>query len=330
MITDLTLKGRANASRRFLFIIRYKYNIFILAALLLSLLLLAGCTKKDEPIKVSLLKRTEGPAEKANSIQPGALRFGFDLRLDPKEEVMIYTSFLKYLENRTGRSFRIKFTEKHEDTVRNLGEGLTQFAAIGAAGYISGKEKYGIKYLVSGVNKEGQPAYHSVIITRSDSSIHEIRDLKGRSFAFGPAVSAQGYLIPRKMLEDNGVGLKDLGNYIYTDSHSDTLKAVLNGECDAGGIQDTLVKALVSEGRIRVLKTSEPYPIILIAYNGSVDTDTVESVRSALLDFDPAGKHRHMLFDWDKTEMPFGFKVLNESDLDRVTGPAKKYGAAEK
>ncbi|MDH4027679.1 MAG: PhnD/SsuA/transferrin family substrate-binding protein, partial [Nitrospirota bacterium] len=233
MITDLTLKGRAHASRSILFTPDDKYNIFILSAILFLLLLLPGCAKKEEPKKVSLLKRTEGPAEKVNSIQPGALRFGFDLRLDPKEEVMIYTSFLKYLENRTGRSFRIKFTEKHEDTVRNLGEGLTHFAAIGASGYISGKEKYGIKYLVSGVNKDGEPAYHSVIITRNDSGIHEISDLKGRSFAFGPAVSAQGYMIPRRMLEDSGVSLKDLRNYIYTDSHSDTLKAVLSGECDA-------------------------------------------------------------------------------------------------
>jgi len=32
-----------------------------------------------------------------------------------------------------------------------------------------------------------------------------------------------------------------------------------------------------------------------------------------------------MLFDWDKTEMPLGFTVLNEFEIGRVTALARKY-----
>jgi hypothetical protein len=32
-----------------------------------------------------------------------------------------------------------------------------------------------------------------------------------------------------------------------------------------------------------------------------------------------------MLYDWDKTEMPLGFTVLNEFEIDRVTALARKY-----
>ena len=291
-------------------------------------LLFPGCVKKETPKKVSLYKRAGDPAEKFEKPQPNTLWFGFDLRLGPKEEVSIYTPFLHYLEKATGRRFRIKFTQKYEDTVKNLGTGVTDFAAIGPLSYVIGEQEYGIRYLVSGVNSDGDPKYHSVIFSRPDSPLQDLSDLRGRCFAFGSEISTQGHLIPRKMLEDDGITLEDLSEYIYTGSHVNAVKAVLNGACDAGGIQDTLAHRLASEGKIKILKISGPYPSSLIAYNNSVDAKIVESVRLALLAFEPRGRHKEMLVDWDKTEMPLGFSRINEPELKKVMALASKYGLA--
>ncbi len=169
---------------------------------------------------MSLNKRADEASVKIDDAQKNTLWFGFDLRLGPKEDVRIYTSFLKYLEKATGKHFRIKFTEKYEDTVKNLGKGVTHFAAVGTLNYVIGEDKYGIKYLVSGVNKEGEPKYRAMLFTMPESDIQDIKDLKGKSFAFGSRMSTQGHLIPRKMLED------------------------------AGSIQDTLAKRLAAEGKM--------------------------------------------------------------------------------
>ncbi len=302
----------------------------LLIFFLCSLVFLAGCEKKETPKKVSLSKRPGEDSIKTDHLQPNTLWFGFDLRLGPKEEVMIYTPFLKYLEKTTGRRFRIKFTKQYEDTVENLRKGITHFAAIGTLSYAVGKNQSGIEYMVSGVNKEGDPMYHAVIITKPDSSIRELTDLKGKSFAFGSKMSTQGHLIPRKMLDDAGITLDDLGSYVYTGSHTDTAKAVLNGEFDAGGIQDTLAKRLLSEGKVKIVKMSKPYPSSLIAYNSAVAPETVEEVRAALLAFEPMGKHKDMLYNWNKTEMPMGFTVLNEFELNKVMKMADKYGIITK
>ncbi|GBD96548.1 phosphate-import protein PhnD precursor [bacterium BMS3Abin06] len=290
----------------------------------------SGCTEQETPKKVSLFKRAGEVPEVTESLQPHTLWFGFDLRLGPKEEVRIYTPFLKYLEKSTGKRFRIKFTEKYEDTVENLGRGITHFAALGTLNYVIGANKYGIKYLASGVNKEGDPRYYSMIIVKPDSPIQDVRDIKGKCFAFGSKMSTQGHLIPRKMLEDAGITLEDLSSYIYTGSHINVAMAVLNGECDAGGIQDILANRLVSKGKIRIIKISEPYPTSLIAYNSAVDSRIVEAVRSALLAFEPTGKHKELLFDWDKTEMPLGFTEINELELDKVMSLAERYGIMKK
>jgi len=307
---DITMKIPAS------FFILFSFLLFVFSA----------CVKEETPKKVSLSKKTVDKVEEIEYLPQDTIWFGFDLRIGPKEDVRSYIPLLKYLENATGRRFRIKFSEKYEDTVDDLGKGVTHFAAVGALSYIIGEAKYRIKYLVSGVNKEGDTTYHSIIFTAPKSSISNLKDLKGKCFAFGSKMSTQGHLIPRKMLEEEGITLNDLGKHIYTGSHLETVKSVLNGECDAGGIQDVLAEKLQSEGKIKILKISEPYPGSLIAYNNSVDSKTVEAVRAALLAFEPTGKHKDMLVDWDKTEMPMGFTKVNELELEKIKTLARGYG----
>ena len=306
-----------------------KFIIKLLFTLSLVVLMTAGCTESETPKKVSLYKRSGDIVKQSKSPKQNTLWFGFDLRLGPKEEVTIYTPFLKYLEQKTGRRFRIKFTEKYEDTVDNLGTGITDFAAIGSLSFVKGKETYGISNLVSGVNREGDTTYHSMIVTIPGSGIDNINDIRGKCFAFGSEMSTQGHLIPRQMLEDNSITLDNLSRHIYTGSHLNAAMTVINGECDAAGIQDVLAKRLEAEGKISIIKISEPFPSSLIAYNSSVDKLTVQEVKAALLAFDPTGKHKKMLVDWDKTEMPLGFTEMNELELNKVKILAEKYGLME-
>ncbi len=312
--------------------VRLTYIRPFLIFLSFFLLISWGCAQKETPKKVSLYNKTNENVKGIEKNEKNTLFFGFDLRLDPKEDIRIYTPFLEYLEKATGKHFSIKFTEKYEDTGENLVKGVTHFAAIGSLSYVVGKEKYGnsIKYLVSGVNTEGEPRYYAAIFTRPESNIQDIKDLKGKSFAFGSKMSTQGHLIPRKMLEDEGITLNDLSHYAYTGSHIETVRAVLNGEYDAGGIQDNLAQRLAAEGKVKILKISKPYPSSLIAFNGSVDSKTVEAVRFALLAFEPTGRHKDMLVDWDKTEMPYGFTRVNESEFYNVALLARRYGLLTK
>ncbi len=307
-----------------------KYIHIFLLILCLTVFMSAGCTESETSKRVSLYKRSGDTAEKTRVPRQNTLWFGFDLRLGPKEEVTIYTPFLKYLEQITGRRFRIKFTERYEDTVDNLGTGITDFAAIGSLSFVIGQETYGINHLVSGVNHEGDTTYRTMIIVKPESGIDNIQDIRGKCFAFGSEMSTQGHLIPRKMLEDNAITLDNLGKHIYTGSHLNAAMSVINGECDAAGIQDVLAKRLESDEKVRILKRSELFPSSLIAYNSAVDKTIVREVKTALLAFDPMGEHKNELVDWDKTEMPLGFTERNELEFNKVKILAEKYGLLKK
>ena len=294
--------------------------------LIIITLCIAGCGDREVSKKVSFDKRGTEEETSVRRADAHSLKFGFDLRLSPKEDIKIYLPFLRYLEQNTGNRFSIKFTEKYESTVENLGKGITQFAALGPVTCVLAKRQYGSSCLVTGVNEDGRPEYRSVIFTRSDSPVNTLKHLKGKSFAFGDKYSTQGHVIPRKMLEDAGILITDLKGHAFTGSHASTARAVLNGEYDAGALQDNMAKRLVSEGKIKIIAISKPYPSSLICVNKNVHEPIVKSVKTALLSFDPKGKHSGILVDWDKTEMPKGFSEYREADLKEIEALAAKYG----
>jgi phosphonate transport system substrate-binding protein len=297
-----------------------KWMIGACAALLaLWAMMLVACSDREEPKKVSILARSpvSESQDRANVVD-SSLKFGFDHRLSPKDDVRIYLSFIHYMSRQTGHKFSLRFTEKYEETADNLGRGLIQFAALGPVNYVAAKTKYGVDCLAMGLNQDGKPEYRGVIFVRPDSPIRHLEDLRGKSFAFGDRFSTQGHVIPRQMLEEAGVGLEALQSYVFTGSHANTAKAVLNGDYEAGAIQDVLADRLSREGRIKILAVSKPYPSSMICYAKGVDPATLATVKTALLEMDPKGDHRDLLVDWERTEMPSGFAEYQANSLQEI------------
>ena len=299
-------------------------NLILIICLALSCIL--GCENREVSKKVSLEERSPEIERHVESGDEDTFKFGFDLRLGPKEDVRIYLPFLKYLEKRTGIKFSIEFTQKYDDTINNLGTGITHFAALGPVSAVIAKERYDTGCLAIGLNQDGKAEYRGIIFTTTDSPIDDIKDLKGKTFAFENKLSTQGHIIPRKMLEDEGILLEDLNSFTFTGSHADTARAVMKGDYDAGGMQDCLAKRLMAEGKIKILAISDPYPSSRICFNRNVNPDIVKTVKAALLSFDPKGKHASILVDWEKTEMPNGFVEYKKASLTGVRDLVKKYG----
>lgn len=268
----------------------------------------AGCVNLEKPKKVSLTQTPVSRVRVPDQVNgSGVLYFGFDRRLDPSEDVKMYAPFLRYLERETGYRFKLRVTLRNGNIVEDLGTGAVQFAAIGTLSYLEANKRYGVQALVRGVTGQKKGEYQALIITAPQSKIRSIGDLKGRSFAFGSKTSTQGHLIPRIMLKEAGIDIKDLSSYEYTGSHFETANAVVSGRFDAGGIQDTLGRELASRGLVRVIAVSGYFPSSNISVAPNVPPDVVARVKKALLEFDPQGKDKGGLYHWEQSEMPYGF-----------------------
>jgi len=252
--------------------------------------------------------------------------FGFDLRASPQEDAAQYLPFLTYLEKATGYRFKLHFTSKNSSTVDDIGQGKTQFAAMGADGFLKAQSEHGALSLVRGVNHQGKTEYQSILVVRPDSLIENVKDIKEHSLAFGSRDSTQGHLIPRIILMDNGISLNDLKDYGYTGSHQNCAEAVVSGKYDVCGMQDQLAKKLASQGVVKIIHTSRYYPSSGIVANKSVPAEIIKRIKRALIDFDPEGKHREGLYHWDSTEMPKGFLAANEGDYNDLRQWSIRFG----
>jgi phosphonate transport system substrate-binding protein len=86
------------------------------------------------------------------------------------------------------------------------------------------------------LEKDGTVFYISVMVTRKDSGITSIAQMKGHSLAWADPNSASGYLIPSASLKASGIDLAD-GAYFshtgFTGGHEQGIIAVLNKQYDA-------------------------------------------------------------------------------------------------
>lgn len=299
------------------------------ATIIVSGMLLLGCDSYDERKEIRLDDVING-TQRNKQVEKQffkVIRFGFDRRSSIEEDTKQYYPFLKYLEKATGYKFKLYFKNIQEDAgiVDDLGMGIVDFAAIGAGSYIKAQSKYRIILLVRGLNSEGKAEYQSMIIVKKNSPIKRIEDLQGKHFAFGSITSTQGHLIPRILLHKHGIKLEDLADYQYMGSHQNCANAVITGQFDAGGIQDTLAKDLVRKRMIKILYTSEFFPSSGIAANKNVPPEVISGVKQALLDFQPKDRDRAKLYHWERTEMPNGFVEAKPGDYKLLADWAEKF-----
>ncbi len=290
----------------------------------------AGCDPGPGPSGTDVSTRPAGEhLDAQDGKDPAAeqiFQFGFDLRRSPQEDARQYLPFLAYLERATGYHIKLRFTPADSSIVDDLGQGKVQLAAVGAGTFLRANARYAVIPLVLGLNSEGKAEYQSVIVTRPDSPIRGVSDLKRRRFAFGSATSTQGHLIPRIVLMQHGIELDDLAGHDFTGSHLKTADAVLSGRFDAGGVQDTLGRELAAAGRLRIIDTSDPYPSSGIAANKDLAPEVIAKLRRALLDFRPKGRDASDLYEWDKTEMPNGFTAARGEDYTGLRDWARQLG----
>lgn len=97
--------------------------------------------------------------------------------------------------------------------------------------------------------KKGVKEYNSVIFVRKDSPITSMADLKGKVIAFEDPDSTSSYMLPRKILENEGLILKKSRKpvpgavaYYFSKDDDNTVTQVASGKrAHAGGIKKSKV-----------------------------------------------------------------------------------------
>jgi phosphonate transport system substrate-binding protein len=238
-----------------------------------------GSLMSDSEILMSEIKVFKISDERDDS---SILKFGIIPLETPSEMYKRFLPLNNYLSRKFEKKVMLKIEVNYENTLKDIGEGVTDFCYMTPSTYIKAREKYGVEVLLKAL-RHGKPFQHIAIIARKGGDIHTIADIKGKSFAFGDILSTSSYIIPRAMLFDEGIDLDDLSYYDFLGHHDNVARAVLKGEFDAGGVMESAADKFTDEG-LEILKFSMNVPEFNICVNKDIPSHLKTAIKQALLD----------------------------------------------
>lgn len=236
-----------------------------------------------------------------------------------------YNTFFEEMEKETGYSFVWLGSKTYDDVIDKMKTGTADIGYVGPFAYVDAQDSFGVQLICRTLSEESEEYYHSVIVTRKDSGIKELANLKGKRFSFTDQKSTSGYLFPMAQLRKTGLSLEDFSDVKFLTRHANSLLAVYKGHVDAGATSFTAVdKVDINMDEIKILWESEPiYRGPWIARK-DLPADTFRKIREAMLKIGKPGKpENEPIFDELTTK---GFIKGKDSDYDNVREVIKWMG----
>jgi len=172
--------------------------------------------------------------------EPSKLTFGIYPYDTPTQIYQSFEPLVKYLSKELGIPVKIVIAPNYMSHIINIGEGRVDLGFMGPSPYIKAKDKYGSVELLARLMMSDNKNDRLVIVAHKNSGIRDLRDLKGKTFAFGDYQSYGSHFYPRYLLNKNNVRLKDLKSYDFLGSHSKVVLAVSHKDFDAGGVREDI------------------------------------------------------------------------------------------
>ena len=178
------------------------------------------------------------PVLAANDKSNSTLIIGVHPYLPAAELKKRFKPLLDYLSNQLATPMELSISKDYETHIENIGNKLFDVAYLGPASYVNLIDKYGSHSLLARLEIKGKPTFKGYIVAKDGSEILELKQLKGKKFAFGSPRSTMSYMVPRYMLREVGVSLESLSDYKFQGNHRNVALSVLLGEFDAGAVKE--------------------------------------------------------------------------------------------
>jgi phosphonate transport system substrate-binding protein len=179
-------------------------------------------------------------AHQVHPAGPEQLTFGVYPYDTPTQIYQSFEPLMKHLSKELGMPVKIVIAPNYMSHIINIGEGRVDLGFMGPSPYIKAKDKYGGVDLLARLLMRDNKNDMLVFVSHKDSKITGLKDLKGKTFAFGDSQSYGSHFYPRYLLNKSGIKLRDLRSYDFLGSHSRVVLAVSHKDFDAGGVREDI------------------------------------------------------------------------------------------
>ncbi len=227
----------------------------------------------------------------AGTAQPQVLRVGTVPAEDATRMREAYSPLAQYLEKRLGMKVELFVATDYSGAVEAMRAGKLDLVQFGPFSYCLAAEKANAE--VFAVEKVGGvTTYRSIVVTRPDSGINTLQDLRGHTFAFVDPASTSGHLFPRAFLKKNDIDPeRDFKSLVFAGTHDAVEMAVKNRKVDAGADSNkTYAKmkkeGLISDQDIKIIYESDPIPGSPWAWRKDLPPELKTKIRDIFLNMD--------------------------------------------
>ncbi len=252
--------------------------------------------------------RAQAPAfpaagKRAWAAQVPAIRIGLLGGENEADRIGRYDAYRKLFEDTFQVPARTFAAADYAGVLQAFSAKQIEFSGMGSSAYAGAwlDTNGNVEPLVVAREADGSISYIAVMVTRSDSGITSLAQMKGKSLAWADPNSTSGYLIPRFEIKQGGIDIEP-GKYFsrtgFGGGHEQAVVAVLQKQYDAsvtwasglgeesqgftrGNLRAMTDKGLLKPGDLRIIWKSRPI------LNGplTVRKDTPQAFRDDIRDF---------------------------------------------
>ncbi|EXJ09709.1 phosphate/phosphite/phosphonate ABC transporter substrate-binding protein [Nitrincola nitratireducens] len=237
----------------------------------------------------------DAPTDPKDWIDPNVLIFAYTPVEDPAVYAQVWDDFLKHMEKVTGKRVQFFPVQSNAAQLEAMRAGRLHVAGFNTGSNPLAVNCAGFVPFTMMARDDGSFGYEMEIITRPDSGIAKVEDIKGRSLAFTAPTSNSGYKAPSALLSAE-FGLEAEVDFTpsFSGSHDNSILGVVNKDYDAAAIANSVLKRMVSrnvvsEADYTTIYTSQTFPTTGYGYVYNLKPELAEKVKEAFFSYEWAG-----------------------------------------
>jgi phosphonate transport system substrate-binding protein len=252
-------------------------------------------------------------------MQTDKLKIAVGAIISPAESLTFYEDIFDYIGEKLSRGVEMVQRKTYAEVNFLMKEGRIDAAFVCSRPYVEGHRDFGMELLCVPVCF-GKTEYCSYFIVHKDSAIQDLKDLRGKVFAFSDPLSNSGMLIPTYTLAKMGETPESFfRGHIFTYSHDNSIRSVSEKFVDGAAVDSLIWEYLNTKepeltSRTRIIHKSAPCGIPPLAVSPSIAPELKERLRSAFLNMHNDARGREIL----ERVLIDRFTVIEDSAYDSI------------
>lgn len=228
----------------------------------------------------------DSPIDESKWKNPSTLVFTYTPVEDPAVYKDAFADFQAYLSKATGKKVIYYTVQSNSAEIEAMRSGRLHIAGFstGPTGFavnLAGAVPIAVKG-----GPDGFQGYNLVVITRKDSGIKSLADLKGKKVAHTSPSSNSGNLAPRALLPDQGIVPDQDYEVSFSGKHDQSILGVVSGDYDAAPVASDVLERMIGRGVVNaddleILYRSPKFPTSSFGYAHDLHPDLVHKIVGA-------------------------------------------------